>query len=51
MKTEMISLRLNEKEIEIINRVLRKGYASSRSDLVRSAIHEYCERRLGDRNE
>ncbi len=51
MKTEMISLRLNEKEIEIINRVLKKGYASSRSDLVRAAILEYCERRLGDRNE
>ena len=51
MKTEMISLRLTEKDIEIINRLLKDGYASSRSDLVRAAVTEYCERRMGDSNE
>ena len=49
MKTEMISLRLSEKEIEIINRLLAEGYASSRSDLVRAAVLEYCEKRTGGR--
>ena len=49
MKTEMISLRLSEKEIEIINRLLAEGYASSRSDLVRVAVFEYCEKRAGGR--
>ena len=51
MKTEMISLRLSEKEIEMMTRLVKKGYALSRSDLVRTAVIEYCQRRLGDSDE
>lgn len=40
-------MRLGKEERKMIQWALDKGFAVSRSDLVRAAVTEYCERRRG----
>ena len=51
MKSEMMSMRLSKEDIKMIEALLKKGYAATRSALYKAALREYYQRRLGEKDE
>lgn len=40
---QYITLRLNQQQLELLDRTIAKGVAASREDLVRLALREYAQ--------
>lgn len=48
MKEHAVILRLNQQQLELIDRTVAQGIAPNRSDLVRLALKQYAELHQGD---
>ena len=45
MKERVVVLRLNQQQVELLDRTVRAGVAADRASLVRLALREYSERK------
>lgn len=45
-----LTLRLNQQQLELIDRTVARGVAADRAELVRLALREYAAARAGERS-
>jgi metal-responsive CopG/Arc/MetJ family transcriptional regulator len=46
-----ISVRLNQQQLELVDRTIARGFAATREDLMRLALREYAANREGKADE
>jgi Arc/MetJ-type ribon-helix-helix transcriptional regulator len=51
MAGKVVTLKLNQQQIELLDRTIAKGVAPDRASLVRLALREYAARRAATRPE
>jgi metal-responsive CopG/Arc/MetJ family transcriptional regulator len=48
MSQRTVTLKLNQQQLELLDRTISKGTAPDRAALVKLALREYAERHAGD---
>jgi Arc/MetJ-type ribon-helix-helix transcriptional regulator len=48
---KVVTLKLNQQQIELLDRTIAKGVAPDRASLIRLALREYAAKRAGARPE
>ena len=51
MAATMVSLKLNQQQLELVDRTIAKGVAPDRASLIRLALREYSAKRAAKRPE
>jgi metal-responsive CopG/Arc/MetJ family transcriptional regulator len=51
MSLKVVTLKLNQQQLELIDRTIAKGVASDRASLIRLALREYAGKRATVRSE